>query len=79
MHYVYLLKNQLNHELYYGYTNNLERRLGEHNKHEKWKLVYYEAYLVEQDARERERHLKHYGQSRSHLKNRIERSLNVQN
>ena len=43
-------------------------------KHAGWKLVYYEAYLNEQDARDRERMLKHYGAARGHLKKRITRS-----
>ena len=79
MYYVYLLRNQVSRELYYGYTKNLERRFAEHNKDGDWKLVYYEAYLAEDDARKRERHLKDYGQSRTHLKNRIPQSLKIQN
>lgn len=75
MHFVYVLKNEENNEIYFGYTNNLERRLHEHNIDGKWKLVYYEGYLSELDARERERKLKNYGQSRTHLKNRLKRSL----
>ena len=79
MFYVYVLRNKINQELYYGYTADLERRFNEHNKIDNWKLVYYEAYLAEDDARKRERHLKHYGQSRAHLKSRLEKSLQVQN
>ena len=75
MHYVYILQKEENRELYYGYTINLERRFKEHAKHRKSKLVYYEAYLSEKDARLREKKLKHYGQSRAHIKNRIENSL----
>ncbi len=78
MYFVYILKNEQSNELYYGYTINLERRLGEHNTgNNKWKLVYYEAYLSELDAKGREKKLKHYGQSRNHLKNRIRRSLQL--
>lgn len=36
-----------------------------------WTLVYYEAYLAQEDAVEREKHLKQYGQARTHLKKRI--------
>ena len=79
MYYVYILTNEKNKELYYGYANDLERRLKEHNKNGKWKLVYYEAFISELDARERERKLKHYGQSRNHLKSRLKRSLKLQN
>jgi putative endonuclease len=77
MHYVYILKNEDNKELYYGYTNNLERRFGEHNTDDKWKLIYYEAYLSELDARKREIKLKHYGQSRTRLKSRLKESLKL--
>ena len=75
MQYVYVLKHQQSHELYYGYTNKLERRIAEHAKSAKWKLIYYEAYLSEKDARARERRLKQYGQSRAHLKNRFKESF----
>ena len=40
-----------------------------------WKLIYYEAYVSESDARERERKLKQYGAGRGHLKKRIEKSI----
>lgn len=75
MYYVYVLKNKINNELYYGYTNNLERRINKHNKSQQWHLLYYEAYLSKQDARNRELKLKHYGQSRTRLKQRIKQSM----
>ena len=74
MHYVYVLKDS-DSELYFGYTNNIERRFKEHNTNGNRKLVYYEAYLSEIDARNREMNLKHYGQSKTHLKRRIKESL----
>jgi len=75
MYYVYVLKNKINQELYFGYTNNLERRIKEHSQANK--LVYYEAYLSEKDARNREMKLKDYGQSRAHLKGRLKESLEL--
>ncbi|MCH7516090.1 MAG: GIY-YIG nuclease family protein, partial [Bacteroidetes bacterium] len=51
MHYVYVLHNLKSRDLYYGYTNNVERRFEEHNRKQEWKLVYYEAYSSEEDAR----------------------------
>lgn len=61
MYYVYLIKNEKN-EIYYGSTNDLRRRFAEHNsnksfstKGHKWKLVYYESYHSETDARNREK------------------------
>ncbi len=78
MYFVYLLRNKKSNEFYYGYTSNLEQRIREHNNpDEKWKLVYYEAYTSELDARQREKKLKHYGQSRNHLKNRLCNSLQL--
>jgi len=77
MYYVYVLKNRENQALYYGYTDDLKRRLKQHNTKEKWTLVYCEIYASELDARERERKLKHYGQTRAHIKNRIKRSLEL--
>jgi putative endonuclease len=83
MHYVYILQNKLD-KLYYGCTNDLRRRFQEHNsgkvfstRDSQWKLIYYEAYLSKQDAYNRERQLKYYGQSLSHLKRRIKNSLNL--
>ena len=75
IHWVYVLKNSKDDELYYGYTNNLERRLKEHDVDKKWKFIGCEGYTSELDARERERKLKHYGQTRTHLKSRLKRSL----
>ena len=79
MYYVYVLKNTCSQEVYYGYTNNVQRRCKEHNKEGFWELVYYEAYRVESDARERERKLKHYGHTRTRLKNRLKGYLNTEN
>jgi len=75
MYYIYLIQNRTNKSLYYGYTNDLYRRLREHNKNGDWELIYYEAYRSEEDARKREGKLKDYGQSRTHLKRRLSKSL----
>ena len=75
MHYVYVLKEKWAEKLYYGYTNNLKRRLAEHQKNGQSELVYYEAYRDETDARRRERQLKHYAQATTALKTRIRESL----
>lgn len=70
MYYVYVLKNKS--KLYVGYSNNFERRLKEHlKKFPVDKLIYYEAYYFEQDARNREKLLKHYGSAWRALKKRI--------
>jgi len=75
MYFVYVLKKAKNKELYYDYTDNLERRVQQHNLRYNNKLIYYEAYLSESDARRREKRLKNYGQSITYLKSRIKDSL----
>jgi len=83
MYYVYVLKSIKDDKLYIGYTTDLKRRLKEHNtlssKATKprlpLKLVYYEAYLSEKDAKEREFKLKRFSGSYTHLKHRIKNSL----
>ena len=66
MFYVYVLHSQKDGQLYTGYTSDLKRRLTEHNsgkttsiKHRRpFDLIYYEAYLYEQDAKGHELFLK---------------------
>lgn len=85
MFYVYVLGSVKDKELYVGSTNNLKKRLKEHNSGKVpatqprilLKLVYYETYLAEQDARERESKLKLRGQARVHLLNRIKASTEL--
>ena len=78
MFYVYVLQSADGENLYYGFSSNLKQRFETHQrmpKHAGWKLIYYEAYLSEHDARNRERMLKQYGTARGHLKQRISRSI----
>jgi len=83
MFYVYILRSGQNDNLYIGSTNDLKRRIKEHNnglvkstkKYNALKLVYYESYLAEEDAREREKQLKLRGQARVHLLSRLKHSL----
>lgn len=84
MYYFYLLQSikKLN-EIYAGSTKNLKIRLKEHNqgkvistkRYMPWKLVYYEAYLSERDARIREQKIKKHGKGNDELKKRIKFSL----
>lgn len=65
-YYVYILESLKDGSLYKGYTNDLRNRFNEHNRglnfstksKMPWKLVHYEAYLNEKDARRREKYLK---------------------
>ena len=77
MFYCYVLKDPKSDFIYIGFSTDLRQRYKCHQEveHPGWKLVYYEAYLDEADARERERMLKHYGASLGHLKARIWNSL----
>ena len=65
-YYVYVLQSLKSNGLYIGYTEDLRKRLQEHNRglnfstkpHKPWKLIHYEAYLNEKDAKRREEYLK---------------------
>lgn len=84
MFYVYILKSKTDNQLYLGYTNDLRRRLEEHNsgKNKATKsrfpldLIYYEAYRNKSDAKYREKMLKLNGRALGQLKRRIKFSLN---
>lgn len=75
MYFVYILRSLINGRNYTGSTNNLERRLKEHNlgksKYTKltrpFKLVYKEEYLTRLEARRRELFFK-TGKGREFLK-----------
>jgi putative endonuclease len=67
MFYVYCLQSKKDSQnLYFGYTNNLKKRVIEHNNglnistkpYRPWTVIYYEACLLESDARRREEYLK---------------------
>lgn len=79
MFYVYLLRSLKYDETYVGSTNNLRRRLVEHNdgtsfstkRYKPWVLMYYEAFSDEHLARMREHNLKHNGNAIRELKKRL--------
>jgi putative endonuclease len=83
MFYVYFLSSESTKWIYIGYTEDLNKRLIQHNSGQSratkyrrpWKLVYYEAYLNEYDAKEREWQLKKHAKALGLLKKRISRSL----
>jgi len=66
MYYTYILQSLLDKKLYVGFTNNLKQRLQKHNTSKvqstkarmPFRLIYYEASLSEQYAREREKYFK---------------------
>ena len=66
MHYVYILFSDKDGMLYIGYTPDLKVRTEKHDKgfvkatkfRRPLRLIYYEAYLEEADAKQRETFLK---------------------
>lgn len=83
MFYMYVLVSKKDGKSYIGYTRDLKRRLRQHNQGENqstaWrrplKLVYYEAYASEEDARMREDNLKLFSRAYAQLRRRIGQSL----
>lgn len=83
MYYLYVLKSLRDQKSYVGSTNDLKRRLAEHIKglvpstkpRRPLKLVYYEAYANETDARHREKALKLKSRAYAQLRKRISESL----
>jgi putative endonuclease len=78
MHYVYVLRSELDGKLYTGCTADLRCRLRQHNEGKvpatqrrlPFKLIYYEASLSVDDAYRREKYLKtSYG--KRYLKSRL--------
>ena len=65
-HYVYILLSLKDRQFYTGTTSDLRRRFREHNDGKNYstaprrpfKLIYYEAYLLKEDADAREKYLK---------------------
>ena len=84
MFYVYCIQSTDDEERFYiGSTCDLRRRLEEHNadknrstKNHLWRVVYYEAYLTDKAARQREQKLKQHGNTKQKLMKRIKSSLN---
>ncbi|OGF64660.1 excinuclease ABC subunit C [Candidatus Giovannonibacteria bacterium RIFCSPHIGHO2_01_FULL_45_24] len=81
MFYIYVLLNKNNY-LYTGFTYDLRKRFKEHNEKKStytkyrgpYKLIYYEACLDENDARQREKYLKS-GTGKRFVKSRLKRFL----
>lgn len=82
MYYVYILFSEKDKELYTGFSPDLKSRFKAHTngfvkatKHRRpLKLIYYEAYTKELDARRREKYLKG-GNGRGELKIQLKEIL----
>ena len=82
MYTIYVIYNYTAKKIYIGQTDNLTRRLAQHNKLIKnlskytsrfegqWELIYFEKYVSRQEALKREKQLKSY-QGRLFLKQYI--------
>ncbi|MCL5675926.1 MAG: GIY-YIG nuclease family protein [Patescibacteria group bacterium] len=66
MYYVYVLKSKIAKKSYVGLTNNVKRRLLEHNtgkdtytkRYKPWIVIYFESVEDRVKAREREKYFK---------------------
>ncbi|OGZ67552.1 MAG: excinuclease ABC subunit C [Candidatus Staskawiczbacteria bacterium RIFCSPHIGHO2_02_FULL_34_10] len=78
MHYVYVIQSLKDKKLYIGHTSDLVKRFKEHNagltestrNRKPFKLVYYEACNILNDAVKREKSFK-TGFGRAYLKRRL--------
>lgn len=82
MYYVYIIWNEWAKKYYIGQTNNLKKRISQHNdpnntysKYTKqykglWKLIYYKEYATREEAKKREKYLKN-SRGREFIKNKI--------
>jgi len=83
MYYVYVIKSKKDGRTYLGCTNDLRRRLGEHNRSREgftknkgpFEVRYYEAFFSKKDAFDREKRLKHHARGMIELKKRLINSL----
>jgi len=77
-YYIYVLQSKFDGLLYTGYTNDLKRRLSEHNngmvkstkERVPFEMIYSEACKNQKDAIAREKYLKS-GMGKRYLKNRM--------
>lgn len=80
--YTYVLQSLKDRNFYVGYTNNLVKRIEEHNKGKvpstknrvPLKLIYWEGCLNQQDATRREKYLK-TAWGKRFIKNRLKNYL----
>lgn len=81
MYYFYVLQFIQNKRFYKGVTNDLRRRIQEHKRGDssftsrngEFRLVFYEAYIDERDARAAEKYFK-TGHGREVLKQKLQYS-----
>ena len=77
-YFVYVLKSEVDGRLYKGFTDNISRRMQEHNNgkmkstkgYKPWKIVYKEDFDTLIEARAREKYFK-TGIGREFLKSKV--------
>ena len=75
---VYVLKSRVADKSYVGSTDNIERRLAEHNigkskftsRYKPWELIYAEEFSTREEALKREKYLKS-ANGRRYLKGKV--------
>lgn len=85
MYYVYIIRSQKTGKLYKGSTEDLKKRLKEHNQGKTtstqnsrpWELIYYEAFCNKTDARREELFLK-TGKGRERIQLALTKTLTSQ-
>ena len=85
MHCVYLVRSRKlrgRKSFYIGSTNDIKRRIREHNtgksvytSGDNWELIYCEVYKSKKDVIRREKSLKNFGAAYGHLRKRLCNSL----
>jgi putative endonuclease len=86
MYYIYVLHSLKDKHFYTGFTENLDRRITEHlsgyvkstKSRLPMRLVYYEAYINEKDAKGREVFLKS-GSGKRYLNKQLKHYLQMSN
>lgn len=82
MYYVYVLKSEIDNNMYVGYSKDLKNRIQQHKtghvtstkNRRPLSLIYYEACLNQQDATHREKYLK-TSWGKRYIKNRLKNYL----
>ena len=84
MYFIYVMKSKKDELLYTGFTDNLERRLLEHNQgmqestknRAPFEVIYFERCIDKRDAINREKYLKS-GWGKKYLKSRLRYYFNT--
>jgi len=66
MHYVYILWSSKSKNFYFGYTDDLQKRVAQHNKglskstapYKPWRLVFYASFETQKLAKDFEQYIK---------------------